>query len=289
MTVRPERSAAQPSGGARLRPRARGLRSGQGFTLLEVMVALAVLAGAFMALAELGGSALRNHAYARDLSAATLLARGKLAELEERYEDSGFKDSDEQDQGDFSDAGRADMRWTVELVRPDPHLSASDLMGVLAGVEGGDPQELLAKLFGGGSDAGASKAKGSGPTTTAAAGTAGMAGQLLQTQLTAFGEQLKKALREMRLTVSWNDGKPRSFTVTEHLVVLNPRAPGGARGDSPDLPPNLARAAVASAVSGAAGAAGSGIPPGLGNVKNPMVPGSGAPGAPPTFNPRGRQ
>jgi general secretion pathway protein I len=228
----------------------RGLRSGRGFTLLEVMVALAVLAAAFMALAELGGSALRNHAYARDLSAATLLARGKLAELEERYEDSGFKDSDESDEGSFAEEGRPDVRWKVELVRPDPQLGATELMGLLTGAEGGDPQALLGSLVGG-QPAGGEGAPSAGASPLAAA-TAGIAGQMLQTQLTAFGEQLKKSLRELRLTVSWDDGRPRSFTVTEHLVVLNPRAPGGARGDSPDLPPNLGRAAVAAAVAGGA-------------------------------------
>ena len=62
--------------GAALRRRVRG------FTLLEVMVALALLAAAFMALADLGGNALRNYGYARDLTAATLLARGKMVELE---------------------------------------------------------------------------------------------------------------------------------------------------------------------------------------------------------------
>jgi general secretion pathway protein I len=247
----------------------------RGFTLLEVMVALAVLAGAFMALAELGGSALRNHAYARDLSAATLLARGKLAELEERYEDAGFKDSDETDEGDFADAGRPDVRWTVELVRPDPQLSPAELVGLLAGAEGGDPQELLAKLFGtSGTDAADGEQSG-GPTTMAAAG-AGVAGQVLQTQLTAFGEQLKKSLRELRLTVSWSDGKPRSFTVTEHLVVLNPRAPGGARGEFPDLPPTVAGAPPGSA--GFAGAPGAGGPPG--GTAGPAGGGLGAGGFP---------
>ena len=220
----------------------------KGFTLLEVMVALALLAAAFMSLAELGGQALRNHAYARDLSAATLLARGKLAELEEKYDDQGFKDFDEDDEGDFADAGRADVRWKVELVRPDPDLSAERLMGLLAGGDAeADGPGLLASLFG----AAPKDAKGGPKADTGAAGA--MAAQLLQAQLTAFGEELKKSLRELRLTVSWDDGKPRSFTVVEHLVVLNPRAPGGARGEAPDLPPGLAAQAAPGAAAGAPG------------------------------------
>jgi hypothetical protein len=36
---------------------------------------------------------------------------------------------------------------------------------------------------------------------------------------------------------------PRGVTVTTHQLVLNPRAPNGARGDNPEVPPNLAAGA----------------------------------------------
>jgi general secretion pathway protein I len=282
-----------------------------GFTLLEVMVALAILAGALMALAELGGSALRNHAAARDLSAATLLARGKLAELEERYEDAGFKDGDEQATGDFADAGRPDVRWAIEVVRPDPSLAADQLLATLAGA--GGTQGLLDRLFGGGAAAGTAPGKPQGtqpgPLAGAAAGLLGGGGAagglgggalagMVQTQVTAFGEQIKKAVRELRLTVAWNDGRPRSFTVTEHLVVLNPRAPGGARGDAPDVPPNLAAQAAVAGAAGAAGLPGTGLPgsrpgaavPGVGGLPGTStVPGTGGlPGSFPAPRRRGQ-
>ncbi len=215
----------------------------KGFTLLEVMVALALLAAALMAMADLAGNALRNHAYARDLSAATLLARGKMAELEQKYEDVGFKDFDEEENGDFADQGRADVKWQLALMKPDADLSADQLVGVLSGM-GGDSTDLIAKLMGGAGAAGAAASGGAaagGPTTVSPM--AGLLGGFLQSQLTAFGETLKRSFREMRLTVSWRDGKTsHGFTVTTHLLVLNPRAPGGARGDDPEVPPNLAAA-----------------------------------------------
>jgi len=221
-------------------------RSPRGFTLLEVMVALAVLAIALMAVADLTGNALRNHAYARDLSSATLLARGKMAELEQRFEDSGFGDFDETQDGDFADQGQPGMRWKIELRRPDTALSAEQLLATMlgSGPDDAGTQDLLARLLG-----------GAGPG--AAAGAAGAAGGLvpggalggvLRAQLTAFGETLKKSLREMRLTVSWKDGKQEhGFTVSTYLVVLNPRAPGGARGPDPDVPAGIAAAAPAAA------------------------------------------
>lgn len=209
-----------------------------GFTLLEVMISLALLSAALMALADLCGNALRNHAYARDLSAATLLARGKLVELEQTYEDRGFKDFDEQEEGDFSEAGHPGIHWRLDLVKPPADLSSDQLMSRLVGVS--DPEQLIAKVMGasGGAAPGSSGTSG-GPT--AVSPMAALIGNLLKTQLTVFGETLKKSLRELRFTVSWRDGNvPHAFTVTTHLLVLNPRAPNGARGDNPEVPPNLA-------------------------------------------------
>jgi general secretion pathway protein I len=271
-------------------------RSG-GFTLLEVMVALGLLAAALMALADLVGNALRNHTYARDLSAATLLARGKMAELEQKYEDLGFTDFDQDEDGDFADAQRPDVHWHLELVRPSTDFSADQLVSMLAGA-GVDPQDLVTKIMGGGAggpgtssgaDGGTPGAGPSQPTTSAGANPAvGALTKMIQTQLTAFGETLKQSFREMRLTVSWRDGKtPRAFTVTTHLVVLNPRAPGGARGDNPEVPPNLVgmSAAGAGALPGMPGAGVTGVP-GMPGV--PGAPGGGLLGTSPLpiVNPR---
>jgi hypothetical protein len=169
----------------------------------------------------------------------------------EKIEDSGFKDFDEEDGGDFSEEGRADMRWAVQVLRPAPDLSADQLIGMLVGASGAaDASDLAQKLLGGqvprgGTGAAPSSGSAPGPTTAMSPALGALSG-LLQAQITSFGEVLKQAVREVRLTVSWPAGRQqRSFTVTTHLVVLNPRAPGGARGDSPDLPPSLAAAAAA--------------------------------------------
>ncbi|HEU4385293.1 MAG TPA: prepilin-type N-terminal cleavage/methylation domain-containing protein [Anaeromyxobacteraceae bacterium] len=224
------------------------------FTLLEVMVALAVLSLGLMAVADLGGTALRQHGYTRDLTVATALARGKMAELEESYEDKGFKDFDETEEGDFADQGHREFAWRVEVKKPDTTLGPEQLLGVLLGQSGADSSsmELLQKLLGTG-QAGA-------PGGQAQGAPGGVMGGVLSAQLTAFGEQLKKSFRQVTLTVAWRDGRQRHhFDVTTHLVVLNPRAPGGARGAFPDVPPNLS-------------SPGAGLP-GLGGV-----PRAGAPG-----------
>ncbi len=239
----------------------------RGFTLLEVMVALTILVGALLAISDLTGSALRNHAYARDLTAATLLARGKMAEVVERYEDEGFRDEDEAAEGDFAEEGRPEFRWKLEVIRPRADLTPDRLLGALLG--GGDDaatQEMVTQLLGGGPRAGA----GAGPQVGASPFGAAMAG-MLQGQLAAFGESLRKSLREVRLTVAWPGGKEgHRFTVATHLVVLNPRAPGGQRGTEPDVPPGL----VAPAAGAAPGVPGAPPPPRFQGPFTPRPPGA---------------
>ncbi len=212
-----------------VRVRARG-----GFTLLEVMVALAVLAGSLMAVADLSGSAMRNYVYARDLSVATLLARGKMAELTEKYDDSGFTDFDQSEDGSFADQGQPGMRWKLEIRKPTAELTAERILGAfLGGGEDLGAQEMLGKLMG---SPGGTGGKG-GPASGAPGG---LLGGVMQGQVNAFAEELKKCVRQVSLRVSWKDGKAdQGFSLDTYWVVLNPKAPGGARGNDPDIPANV--------------------------------------------------
>jgi general secretion pathway protein I len=55
----------------------------------------------------------------------------------------------------------------------------------------------------------------------AAALAGGPAGGLLQAQATGFIETLKRSVREVRVTVSWRDGKDeRSVSASQELVIL---------------------------------------------------------------------
>jgi general secretion pathway protein I len=185
-----------------------------GFTLLEVMIALAILAGALLTISEITGGALRNHVRARQLEVATLLARGKMVELEAEYERKGFRDFDEKDDGDFADQGHGEIRWAVEVVKPEVDLSPDRILELLTGKQGG-LQELIQ----------GAAPKDGGPQQVMP-GAAAIA-QGLQAQLVQVGEQVKKGVREVRLTVSWPSGKRAdAFTVVTHMVVLSPKEPG---------------------------------------------------------------
>lgn len=181
----------------------------RGFTLLEVMVALGILAGALLALSDVVGGALRNHVRAQQLERATLLARGKLVALEEGFERTGFKDFDETEEGTFEEDGHPEIRWKAEVVKPEVDLSAEGILSMLTGSE-----DLSALL----------QAPGGEEGRTVLDPRAGALSAIVQTQLTAFGEDVKKGLREVRLTVAWDEGETeRAFTVVTHLVVLQPK------------------------------------------------------------------
>jgi len=174
------------------------------------MVALAILASALIALSEVVSGALRNHVRARNLEVATLLARAKMAELEDAYEAKGFRTTDESEEGTFEEEGHPEVRWRLEVAVPTIELGPDAVLRVLTGTEGG-----LKNLL---------------PPPDEAPQLAPFQAQLagaFQGVLQRLGEKLKAGVREMRLRVSWPEGAlEESFTVTTHLVVL---APGEAK------------------------------------------------------------
>ena len=205
------RGAADGAGGRRRR----------GFTLLEVMVALAVLALALTAVSDVVGGALHNHVRAQQLEVATMLARGRLAEVEAKYEEEGFRDFDQSEDGTFEEEGHPEVSWKLETVKPRIGLGPDAVLKALTGLDGGVAGLLGLDAKGQPQGAGSGSAAG-GPTTSLGGNPmAGAAVAMIQQQLTALGEQLKSGVREVRLTVAWKDGKStESFTLTTHLVVL---------------------------------------------------------------------
>jgi general secretion pathway protein I len=199
-----------------------------GFTLLEVMISLAVLAVALVALSDLNGGAVLMQAYARRATQATLLLRGKMTDIEEQLQKDGFSDFNDDKHGTFEeDEGGAGYEWRAEILKPDVQMDAAQLLG----------------MFGIGSQGGTSGSQGapSAPANTLTQGIAGAAQMLggaqggaaalsapgspvagmLQAQATGFLETLKKSVREVRVTVTWKDGtQERSISASQHLVIL---------------------------------------------------------------------
>ncbi len=196
------RLSAAPPPGARRHPRSRRA----GFTLLEVMVALGILAGALVLSSEIVTGALRNHERAIHLEVATLLARGKMAAVEDHYEWKGFRATDEQDEGTFETDGHPEVKWRLEVKVPPVEVGPDAVVKVLTGSD-----QSLKDLL-------PSPDKNPQLAPFQAALTAALQGVLGH-----LGEQLKRGVRQVRLTVSWPEGaREESFSITTHMVVLAP-------------------------------------------------------------------
>ncbi|MEQ1569376.1 MAG: prepilin-type N-terminal cleavage/methylation domain-containing protein [Myxococcota bacterium] len=77
----------------------------RGFSLLEVMVALAILTVSLLILAQTQSSAVLLTTEAERIVTATELANMKLTEALIEVEKNGFQVSDESEEGDFSELG----------------------------------------------------------------------------------------------------------------------------------------------------------------------------------------
>jgi general secretion pathway protein I len=209
----------------------RPLHKLKAFTLLEVLVAMSILGISLMAIFDINAQAVASHIYAKKLTVATLLARGKMIDIEQKMHDEGLPADDDEDSGDFKDEGWPSYKWRARIIVPKTNgLAPEQLFGALFGIPmgdgsdpkaGADPLALLSGMFGAGKK----------PDPSANPGAAGAGGGLLammgpmagvaQQQFTQMIDQLQKSVREVHLTVSWKEGNlTESIDLVTHVVSL---------------------------------------------------------------------
>ena len=91
----------------------------QGFTLLEVVIALAILAVSVMILIETQAGALLMSTDADRMSTATMLAQEKMIEAHLVLEREGWGSQDIEEEGDFDDFGEEDFRGDALRIEID--------------------------------------------------------------------------------------------------------------------------------------------------------------------------
>ncbi len=94
---------------------ARSNRSG--FTLLEVVVAIGILAISLVAIFEMQGGNIETAMRTRDITVATLLARSKMIDIEQELFEEGFTDFEESMSGTFEDEGWPEFSWEADLTK----------------------------------------------------------------------------------------------------------------------------------------------------------------------------
>ena len=220
-------------------------RSRSGFTLLEVMIALAILGMSLMAIFQLNSGAIAMHAYAKRLTVATILARSKMTDLEQELFDEGFQTGDQELSGNFDDEGWQSYKWRAKIIAPETtNVSPEKFMGALFNLPiggDGDSDDPLGGL--GGLLSGGGAAAGLPPgSTPGASPLAGMASGLMTQQFSQMLEQIAQQVREVHLTVSWKDGtQVESVDLVTHVVSPgrggDRNAAGGVPSPSPGPPP----------------------------------------------------
>jgi general secretion pathway protein I len=185
----------------------------RGFTLMEVMVALALLGLGLVVLIKSAANNINAAEQAHMMGIATDLARGKMYDIEEKLLKEGFTDTDQSqtDLKPFDEEGWPNIFYSykVEVVEmPD-----FDQLQAMAQGKG----SAAGSAFGSGSAYGSafgSDALG-GFQNSALGGMLGMFGgakggitgaqgaNLIQNQYSMFQQILKVSVRKVTLTVSW--------------------------------------------------------------------------------------
>lgn len=122
-----------------------------GFTLLEVMVALAILASSLVVLLQIATNDVRATNHGKLMTAATFLARGKMVAIETFILEEGFVDTDQTDDGTFDEQGFPQFRWEtlIERVELPPNLTAATEAAAGDIASSNDPMQAITGLVGG--------------------------------------------------------------------------------------------------------------------------------------------
>ena len=178
-------------------PLSKGGRGDFGFTLLEILIAVAILATSFVVLLSSSGNSFLESARAERMTRAVTLSRQKMVELEMGFAKDMAKNKafgeDKEENGTF-DEPFDDYRWSYTIKKV----------------------EIPVKSEGGGGGGGENGEEGGGESDLA----------IMQDQMKTIMDKISKLTREVQLTVYWGDkdvllDKQPHMTVTTHWVKMN--------------------------------------------------------------------
>jgi general secretion pathway protein I len=222
---------------------ARARSSEAGFSLLEVMVAIAILAISLTVVIRITSMNVRAAAHARLITTATFLARGKLAAMEDDIITLGFTDSDQEDAGDFGDEGFAKVRWSSLVERVELPTDIASKAQEQATTKTQEAQ--------------------TGPSANPMAAMTGMLGGFMSTLIEPVRVGLQESVRRVTVKVMWDElgREEQAFEVVTYMT------------DPSKL--DLAMGTGAAGTAGTGGAAGTGGTAGTTGASSSATP-SGA-------------
>jgi general secretion pathway protein I len=185
------------------------------FTLLEVMMAIAILAMCLTAIFSSEGGAVRMSARSRRLGLATLLARCKMGEIEEQVSEEGLPALFDSGNDECCEEGEVDgyeCKWEiVPIVLPETMFAPEE---GAAGGGGGDPL----------ANKGSESENAFDPAAMMESGdTGGIASAALGYVFPILKPAFEQQIRRATVVVQWREGDvPKELDVTQYLVSQTP-------------------------------------------------------------------
>jgi prepilin-type N-terminal cleavage/methylation domain-containing protein len=179
----------------------------KGFTLLELMIAIFILAMGVAILLGTESTSMRLMGYSNNLSVVNLLTRAKMQDIEYELQQDIAKNGPKEDllltdSGDYRDEGYPDIRWESQIQSIEIDDDASNNF----------VEDVSAQLYGGGGDESGS-----------------LSGNLAITQflpimvslMPQILNQLGRRIRKITLNTTWDYlGMEQSLTISQFVVVL---------------------------------------------------------------------
>jgi prepilin-type N-terminal cleavage/methylation domain-containing protein len=207
----------------------------RGFTLLEVMVAIAILVAAMLVLVSSQATAVLMTTETERILTANMLAREKMTEVQTRMEKEGFGQADLEEEGDFADFGSsegtgADLQleignayddyryaWTVRMVditmAGDLTTMADSLVG--SGLFGEQTPSGTSSTSSSSSSSSSSETKDPNDTLNGFSG-------MMDSMASQYLEMLGNYIREVRVVVWWGDDSDGTDQVELVSHIINP-------------------------------------------------------------------
>lgn len=165
-----------------------------GFSLLEILVSLAILAMALVVLSRIVTSNVVAAHHARLTTAATFLARSRISMMEQSLLEYGFAEMDGEDEGTFTEEGYPQFRWYSYVERIELPADATQKVQQKASEQtlSNNPMEVLSGFMGG----------------------------FMTTLMEPIRLGLQESVRKLTVSVMWDEpGKPeQSFEVVTFLT-----------------------------------------------------------------------
>ncbi len=177
----------------------------RGFSLLEVMIAMAILAGALTWIVVGVSRNIKAENHAKLMTTANFLAREKMVDIEDDLYDKGFGEFEKEQSGQFDDKGFSRFTWKA-IVDKVELPSAEQLQTVLS-----NAQQARQTLQGGGTATGDSAAlqqqAGIGTSGSSSSNPLTAGASALSSQFGVIKDVLEQAIRRVTIQIGWYEGR----------------------------------------------------------------------------------